>query len=484
MNRSVRNGLAIAGMAGGIFFLGQAVASADTSTAVADTSATSAAPSSGADASNTNSQSVTASNESENTAKSGNIDASGTSKVAVVAGNGNSVSASSNEGDVKATQNVTNVVWVSSQGNGGTVSNSNNPSAGNGASNTATASGQITSTATGGSGKNGGDASNSNHQRINASNESENTAKSGNIDASGTSKVLVLAGNGNDVTASSGEEPEWKSNSIDWQKNYKHHEDNGDVNATQNIHNTVTVNSEAKGGSVSDSNNPSAGNGGRNTANAAGHITSKATGGDSKNSREDHQNKHDWWMRHKDGGDAENHNTQVVGASNESENTAKSGNIDASGTSEVAVIAGNGNTLYCTSVKGNVNCSQSITNIINIISQANGGTVSCSNNPSAGNSSNLICRQESAKPAEVKAAAPAKAAPAKAAPAKAAPAKAAPAKAAPVGHKAAALSSAQPSGQLAFTGAETSLPLTLGLVALGVGGALTLAGRRRETATV
>ena len=29
MNRSVRNGLAIAGMAGGIFFLGQAVASAD-----------------------------------------------------------------------------------------------------------------------------------------------------------------------------------------------------------------------------------------------------------------------------------------------------------------------------------------------------------------------------------------------------------------------------------------------------------------------
>ena len=29
MKRSVRNGLAIAGMAGGLFFLGQAVASAD-----------------------------------------------------------------------------------------------------------------------------------------------------------------------------------------------------------------------------------------------------------------------------------------------------------------------------------------------------------------------------------------------------------------------------------------------------------------------
>jgi hypothetical protein len=57
--------------------------------------------------------------------------------------------------------------------------------------------------------------------------------------------------------------------------------------------------------------------------------------------------------------------------------------------------------------------------------------------------------------------------------------------AAPVSHKAApaALSSAQPaSGTLAFTGAETSAPLTLGLLALGAGGALTLAGRRR-TAT-
>ncbi|WP_040338921.1 hypothetical protein [Candidatus Blastococcus massiliensis] len=42
-------------------------------------------------------------------------------------------------------------------------------------------------------------------------------------------------------------------------------------------------------------------------------------------------------------------------------------------------------------------------------------------------------------------------------------------------------SSAQPSNQLAYTGAETSLPLTLGLIALGAGGALTLAGRRRSS---
>jgi LPXTG-motif cell wall-anchored protein len=40
---------------------------------------------------------------------------------------------------------------------------------------------------------------------------------------------------------------------------------------------------------------------------------------------------------------------------------------------------------------------------------------------------------------------------------------------------------AQPKGQLAYTGAETSAPLTLGLLALGAGGALTLAGRRRSS---
>jgi hypothetical protein len=39
-------------------------------------------------------------------------------------------------------------------------------------------------------------------------------------------------------------------------------------------------------------------------------------------------------------------------------------------------------------------------------------------------------------------------------------------------------------GELAFTGAETSAPLTFGLLALGAGGALTLAGRRRNTTTV
>ncbi|TKJ30640.1 hypothetical protein [Blastococcus sp. CCUG 61487] len=44
-------------------------------------------------------------------------------------------------------------------------------------------------------------------------------------------------------------------------------------------------------------------------------------------------------------------------------------------------------------------------------------------------------------------------------------------------------SAAQPTGKLASTGAETSAPLALGLLALGAGGALTLAGRRRSSST-
>jgi len=57
------------------------------------------------------------------------------------------------------------------------------------------------------------------------------------------------------------------------------------------------------------------------------------------------------------------------------------------------------------------------------------------------------------------------------------------AKATPAAHKAPVSRTAQPKGELAFTGSDVSAPLTLGLVALGAGGALSLAGRRRETAT-
>jgi hypothetical protein len=52
---------------------------------------------------------------------------------------------------------------------------------------------------------------------------------------------------------------------------------------------------------------------------------------------------------------------------------------------------------------------------------------------------------------------------------------------APVRHAAPVSTTAQPKGSLAYTGAETTAPLALGLIALGAGGALTLAGRRRST---
>jgi hypothetical protein len=63
------------------------------------------------------------------------------------------------------------------------------------------------------------------------------------------------------------------------------------------------------------------------------------------------------------------------------------------------------------------------------------------------------------------------------------PAAMAPAAMAPAALKAPVSRTAQPKGELAFTGSDVSVPLTLGLVALGAGAALSLAGRRRETTT-
>jgi hypothetical protein len=55
--------------------------------------------------------------------------------------------------------------------------------------------------------------------------------------------------------------------------------------------------------------------------------------------------------------------------------------------------------------------------------------------------------------------------------------------AAPVQHVSPAATSGSPKA-LAYTGSDVSLPLTVGLVALGLGSALALAGRRREETTV
>jgi hypothetical protein len=147
---------------------------------------------------------------------------------------------------------------------------------------------------------------------------------------------------------------------------------------------------------------------------------------------------------------------------------------------------GNDNTLTCESEEGDVDCEQHITNIINILSIGGGANVTCSNNASAGGHG-WVCHQvapvkhdDNEKPAEHKPAHEDEAdCPEHAKPAHVAPAKhhAAPA----AHHRAAVHHAAQPKGQLAYTGAEVSFPLTLGLLALGAGGALTLAGRRRSS---
>jgi hypothetical protein len=366
MNRTLRNGLAVAGMAGGMLFLGQAVASADE--AAAGDAATYSA-----DASNTNHSDTTGGD-------AGKHGGGGHPKTDV-------------DQDSTATNNVSN------------------------------------------------------------------TAKSGDIDASGgVSAVVVIAGNGNQVNAGSKD---------------------GDVHASQDVDTKVDVESNANGGDVTGSNDANAGNGASYDADASNANHSDTTGGDAG--------------KHGDGGDAKTDVDQNSDGRNDVHNEATSGDIDTSGgTSIVEVIAGNGNTLYCFSKEGDVTCSQNITVIINIISQANGGDVKGSNDANAGNHG---------KPAEHK---PAEHKPAEHKPAMqpahhhaadcpdhkaAAPAhqvkRAAPVahRAAPVAHRAPKSTTAQPTGELAFTGAETTAPLTLGLIALGAGGALTLAGRRRSTAT-
>jgi hypothetical protein len=110
--------------------------------------------------------------------------------------------------------------------------------------------------------------------------------------------------------------------------------------------------------------------------------------------------------------------------------------------------------LQCIAIGGgDAKCIYNITTgSVTVIQNANGGAVTNSGNIGSGT------KEQGAAPAAPKAMAPhhAKAA-----------------------SSPAALSSAQPSsGQLAFTGSDVSLPLTVGLLALGAGAGLTLLGRR------
>jgi len=234
----------------------------------------------------------------------------------------------------------------------------------------------------------------------------------------------------------------------------------------------VWLRQEANGGDVNHSGNVHVTGGGNQTATATNNVSQ------SNASKEDG---HDW----KGGGDWNGDKSRSLGPNHDN-----GGNVNLNGSSaeatnihkvevETNVTGGNGGSNYAdinTGIIGNTfycpeysTCTFNFhTGDVTVHQSANGGDVNGSGNVNiGGNGSDHASKpadcpkHENARPA-VK-----------------------PAASAPVAHKAApVLSSAQPSGALAFTGSDVSLPLTVGLIALGLGVGLTAAGRRREIQTV
>ena len=357
MNRSVRNGLAIAGMAGGLFFLGQAVASAS---------------------------------------------------------------------DAGASNDVTQV--NDSSGSGGSGANLNDSSAD--ATNVDVT--HVDSTVTGGSGG------------VNSTSVNTGVLSGG--------PILVAD------TVSAQSRP-----SGDDDHHGDHHGDDhsttvdvttGDVSVTQN----------ANGGAVDNSGNIAvADKGGNQTATASNTVSqSNSSEGDDHHGREHHDGKD----HHGHGGNS-NWNESDSSATNVDKTTVDSTVTGGAGGSNSADINTGiiGNTFYCPE---HSTCTYNFTTgDVTVYQNANGGDVNNSGNIGVGAPvpGSCTCPEKAAtaapaaKPAVKMASAPAK-------------------------HSGAVLSSAQPSGQLAFTGSDVSLPLTVGLLALVAGLGLTVLGRRREIQTI
>ena len=364
MNRSVRNGLAIAGMAGGLFFLGQAVASASDQVASADNSTDQVTSSSDHDSSGAN--------RNESSAEAKNVD-------------------------------VTRVDSTVTGGDGGTNEASIN---------TGVISGGLMQT----------------------DGESAQSRPSGDEHHGDSHGTTV------DVTT-------------------------GDVSLTQN----------ANGGSVNGSGNIAvADTGGSQTATATNTVSqSTSSEGDDHHGRDHHDNnKGPEALSPSIGGDDHHHSD---GNKNESDADAKNVHVvdvDSTvtggdgGYNSAEINTGIiGNTFYCPE---HSTCTFNFTTgDVTVYQNANGGDVNNSGNIGIGApvpGSGAHCGCPAAKPAAAKPAMKPASAPAK--------------------HSAAVVSSAQPSGQLAFTGSDVSLPLTVGLLALVAGLGLTVLGRRRETQAI
>jgi hypothetical protein len=371
MKRSVRNGIAIAGMAGGIWFLGSAVASAD------DGQAAGAA------------NNVDQSSSSESTGDGGSLNG---------AGNANGSSAE-----------ATNV--------------------------------QVTDVDTDVDGGDGG----------------ENIA----VINTGAQPSNVTIGNGTLTSQTIEQPPAAPVHEVDVHT--------GDVSVTQN----------ANGGDVSGSGNVHvSGNSGDQTATAENNVHQTAT---STSTEEDEHGDRGYKGKGKNGHDEGSLN--LAGNVNESDSDAT--NIDVTdidtdvdggdgGTNYADINTGiYGNTFYCP--EGSTCHFNFTTGSVTVVQNANGGDVSDSGNVNVGGDGyghphadhhrpggHADCPedkpQHSAKPSVKPASAPT--------------------------YRAPVSPTAQPAGQLAYTGADVSLPLTVGLIALGAGFALTAAGRRRATETV
>jgi hypothetical protein len=371
MKRSVRNGIAIAGMAGGMWLLGQAVAQAD-------------------QVNNTG---------QDNTQSSTSEDGGGTT--GNVAGNFNE---SSNEYKLDVETNV---------------------SGGNGGSNTS------------------------------------------NVNTGVQGAIIVVESNG------SSQAPVYQESSSSSSNGSRGGDAEGEIEIETH---SVYVEQNANGGSVHGSGNisdlPDAPNQ-TNNVSQSNHQTASSEDG------------HKWWPRHDDkeqmksrgmGGGWGGLTGNLAGNFNESENEIE---IDL----ETNVYGGDGgyndsnvNTgiqlalLACKAeYGGDAECEVDIeTGSVTVIQNANGGSVYGSGNIVDSHGRNHHDNHAPGKGHEHKPGVSPAAAPA-----------------AKHAGSSAAVSSAQPAkGELAFTGSDIGLPLVLGLMALGLGGALTLAGRRRVTSTM
>ncbi|TFV85750.1 hypothetical protein [Blastococcus sp. CT_GayMR16] len=232
----------------------------------------------------------------------------------------------------------------------------------------------------------------------------------------------------------------------------------------------VALSQEANGGDVNNSGNVAVADSGDQTATATNHVDQSNTSeGDDHDWNKDNENQS--FSGGGGGGDDEGSNTNLNGSSAEATNvdiTDVDTDIDGGdgGENNAEINTGIiGNTFYCPAYS---TCTYNFTTgDVTVYQSANGGNVNGSGNvgvnaPVPGVSPCECPKHEDASPAAMPVA-----------------------HAAPVAHNRAPVSaSAQPSGQLAYTGSDVSLPLTAGLLALGLGVGLTAAGRRRETQTV